>query len=128
MKTGFDRALLVPSDCPALDPAALDWLIEQGANTRSVLIVPDRHGTGTNGLLLTPPGALAPAFGPGSRERHVDNARAAQVAFEVVEVPSLALDVDTADDLTALQETLATTHGGAAHTRGMLSQLLRSRS
>ena len=43
-------------------------------------------------------------------------------------MPSLALDIDTPDDLTALQETLAATHGGAAHTRGMLSQLLRSRT
>jgi 2-phospho-L-lactate guanylyltransferase len=128
IEAGFDRALLVPGDCPTLDPTELDWLIEKGAEMRSVLIVPDRHGSGTNALLLTPPDSLAPAFGPGSRERHVDNARAAQVAFEVVDLPSLALDVDTADDLTALQGRLAATHGGAAHTRGMLSQLLRSRS
>ncbi len=33
-------------------------------------IVPDRHGTGTNALLLAPPQAIAPAFGPGSCERH----------------------------------------------------------
>ncbi len=32
--------------------------------------MPDRHGTGTNGLLLTPPDAIAPSFGPGSCERH----------------------------------------------------------
>jgi 2-phospho-L-lactate/phosphoenolpyruvate guanylyltransferase len=38
----------------------------------------------------------------------------------------LALDVDTPDDLTSLQEALANSRGGAAHTRGMLNQLARS--
>jgi 2-phospho-L-lactate guanylyltransferase len=127
LEAGYGRALLVPGDCPTLDPEALDRLIERAAAARSALIVPDRHGTGTNALLLTPPDSLAPAFGPGSRERHLENAHAAGVSPEVIDVPSLALDVDTPDDLTALQETLARTHGGAAHTRGMLSQLLRSR-
>jgi 2-phospho-L-lactate guanylyltransferase len=127
LEADFDRALLVPGDCPTLDPTALDRLIGRAAAAHSVLIVPDRHGSGTNALLLTPPDALASAFGPGSRERHLENAQAAGVSAEVVDVPSLALDVDTPEDLAALQETLATTHGGAAHTRGMLSQLLRSR-
>jgi hypothetical protein len=43
-----------------------------------------------------------------------------------VKVSSLALDVDTPEDLAQLQETLASSRGGAAHTRGMLSQLARS--
>jgi hypothetical protein len=41
-------------------------------------------------------------------------------------VSSLALDVDTPEDLALLQQTLATSHGGAARTRGMLNQLSRS--
>jgi 2-phospho-L-lactate/phosphoenolpyruvate guanylyltransferase len=43
-------------------------------------------------------------------------------------VPTLALDVDTPEDLDALSAALTERHGGAAHTRGMLRQLLRSRS
>ena len=35
------------------------------------MIVPDRHGTGTNALALDPRGAFEPQFGPGSRARHV---------------------------------------------------------
>ncbi len=91
-----------------------------------MLVVPDRHGTGTNALLLTPPDATAPAFGPGSCRRHVDNARTVGAVAEVIELPSLALDVDTPEDLALLQATLAASHGGAARTRGMLSQLTRS--
>lgn len=127
LDAGFERALLVPGDCPALDPAELDALIGRTVTAPSVLIVPDRHGTGTNGLLLTPPDALAPAFGPGSCARHAHNAEAAAVTAEVVQVPSLGHDVDTPEDLAALQDLLAARHGGAAHTRGMLNQLLRSR-
>jgi 2-phospho-L-lactate guanylyltransferase len=116
----FERALLVPGDCPALNPAEVDELLRRRTPARCVLVVPDRHGTGTNALLLSPPDALEPAFGPGSRERHVDRAETAGLECEVVEVPTLALDVDTPDDLEALRAALADIHGGAAHTRGIL--------
>jgi 2-phospho-L-lactate guanylyltransferase len=125
---GADRILLVPGDCPLLDPAQLDQLLDRPAVAPSALIVPDRHGTGTNALLLTPPDSLMPAFGPGSCQRHLANAQSEGTVGEIVEVPSLALDIDTSEDLEALRVTLATLHGGAAHTRGMLSQLMRSRS
>jgi 2-phospho-L-lactate guanylyltransferase len=121
-----ERVLLVPGDCPLLDPAELDALIGRPAPRRSALIIPDRHGTGTNGLLLTPPASLTPAFGPGSLQRHVANAESDGTRHEIVKVPSLALDVDTPEDLVALREQLAVAHGGAAHTRGMLNQLTRS--
>jgi 2-phospho-L-lactate guanylyltransferase len=126
--SGADRVLLIPGDCPLLDPVQLDELIARPARPRSALIVPDRHGTGTNALLLTPPDSLVPAFGPGSCQRHLANASAEGTVGEVAEVPSLALDIDTPEDLEALRVTLATLHGGAAHTRGMLNQLMRSRA
>jgi 2-phospho-L-lactate guanylyltransferase len=91
-----------------------------------VLIVPDRHGTGTNALLISPPDAFTPGFGPGSRERHEQRAAAAGVSSETVTVSSLALDVDTPEDLETVERTLAARHGGAAHTRGMLAQLART--
>jgi 2-phospho-L-lactate guanylyltransferase len=128
LEAGADRVLLVPGDCPLLDPAELDRLAARPARGRCALIVPDRHGTGTNALLLTPPRALTPSFGPGSCVRHQELAGHQDTTAEVVEVPSLALDVDTPEDLAALQDTLAATRGGAAHTRGMLSQLMRSRA
>jgi len=120
-----ERVLLVPSDCPALDPVQVDELIARPIAAPSALIVPDRHGTGTNALLLTPPDALAPSFGPGSCERHVNGAGSNGLNHEVVNVPTLALDIDTADDLEQLRSMLAGTHGGAAHTRGMLRRLAR---
>jgi 2-phospho-L-lactate/phosphoenolpyruvate guanylyltransferase len=128
LELGMERALLVPGDCPLLDPLELDELIGRPVSTGSVLVVPDRHGIGTNALLLTPPDALAPSFGPGSHDRHARLAAAAGVHLESIAVPSLGLDVDTPEDLAAIEATLAGTRGGAAHTRGMLRQLFRSRS
>ncbi len=123
LEAGATRVLLVPGDCPALDPVQLGGLLERPQIGRGVVIVPDRHGTGTNALLLTPPDVIEPSFGPGSRERHEQLAAAAGVPATVEELSTLALDVDTADDLAALREALAARRGGAAHTRGMLSRL-----
>ncbi len=128
IEIGAQRALCVPGDCPLLDPVELDALLARPVSGRSAMIVPDRHGTGTNALLLTPPDALTPSFGPGSCDRHYELALAQGTTPEVVTVPTLALDVDTPDDLAALQEWVAVTRGRAAHTRGMLSQLLRTRA
>lgn len=128
LETGVERALLVPGDCPTLDPRQVDQLCGRSVVAPSVLIVPDRHGTGTNALLLTGPDALAPSFGPDSCARHAANAQSAGTSHEIVAVPSLALDVDTFEDLSALHAALADSHGGAAHTRGMLRQLTRSSS
>jgi 2-phospho-L-lactate guanylyltransferase len=127
VELGADRVLLLPADCPLIDPAELDRLATWPTEDRAVLVVPDRHGTGTNALVLRPPGVMAPSFGEGSHARHLGNARSAGIAAETVEMPSLALDLDTPEDLTAVEEALGTTRGGAAHTRGMLRQLMRSR-
>src|SRR3954462_4996367 len=98
------RALLVPGDTPGLRAQDLNAPL---ARTQPVGVVPDRHGTGTNGLLLAPPNAIAPAFGPGSRARHEGLARDAGVTWTVESIPAFALDVDTADDLAAVRAAVA---------------------
>ena len=108
---GAERVLLVPGDCPALDPGEVRELLRSRAG---VTIVPDRHGTGTNALLLAPPDVILPAFGPGSFERHLELA-GDDVA--VARPPSLTHDVDTPDDL----RSLATLPGGAPRTRALLA-------
>jgi 2-phospho-L-lactate guanylyltransferase len=127
IESGATRVLLVPGDCPALDPAELEDLLDRADEEPSVVIVPDRHGSGTNALLLTPPDIIEPAFGPDSRARHEQAAAAAGVACSVEHVETLALDVDTTEDLAALRTALANRRGGAAHTRGMLSRLAGTR-
>jgi 2-phospho-L-lactate guanylyltransferase len=125
----FDRVLLVPGDTPLLDPGEVAVLLRRGQDEAlSVVIVPDRHGEGTNALLLSPPDAITPCFGPGSRDRHVAAAEAAGVAYAVDPVPTLMLDVDTGEDLAVLSAALEGRRGQAPSTRGALRQLDRSRA
>jgi 2-phospho-L-lactate guanylyltransferase len=112
---GTDCVVLLPGDCPLLDPRELDRLLT-GLPESYIGIVPDRHGTGTNALALRPPGAIVPAFGEGSCARHVAAARAAGVAFGVEELASLALDLDTPADVVALTRELAERPGRARRT------------
>lgn len=121
---GAERVVLVPGDCPALDPSDLDRLLSRPTVPPSVLIIPDRHRTGTNALVLTPPRAVAPSFGPGSCERHLHIAQTDGVNAEVVVVPSLATDVDTPEDLDALEAWLrCAEHTTARATRRTLNAL-----
>jgi 2-phospho-L-lactate guanylyltransferase len=118
------RALLVPGDCPALEPGEVTRLLQRATGEPSVVIVPDRHGSGTNALLLAPPGAVEPSFGTGSFARHAARARAAGAAVKVCELPSLGLDIDTPDDLAALRRALATRPDTAHRTRAVLNRLV----
>ena len=124
LERDYARVLLVPGDCPALDPAEVDALLESAAP--GVVIVPDRHGSGTNALLLDPPAVLTPAFGPGSFARHAALAHAAGATVRVGRLPSLELDVDTPGDLAALRAALAAGHGAAPRTRALLERLVHA--
>jgi 2-phospho-L-lactate/phosphoenolpyruvate guanylyltransferase len=118
---GIERALCIPGDCPALDPAELERLLEpESPRAREVVIVPDRHGTGTNGLLLSPPGVIAPSFGADSCERHRALALAAGVACRLERPSSLLLDIDTGADLAALRERFSQERARASRTRTLL--------
>lgn len=116
---GAECVVLLPGDCPLLDPREVDRLLT-GVPSRYVAVVPDRHGTGTNALVLTPPEAIRPAFGEGSRERHVAAAREADVPYAVEEVPSLALDLDTPADVVALTGALESRRGRGRRTAKVL--------
>jgi 2-phospho-L-lactate/phosphoenolpyruvate guanylyltransferase len=119
---GCERALLVPGDCPLIDARELSELIAR-AESLDVAIVPDRHGTGTNGLSLAPAGGYEPQFGPGSRVRHVEQAVAKGLVHEVIRVPCLELDVDTGEDASALADALARHPARAPRTREALGRL-----
>jgi len=112
---GAECVVLLPGDCPLLDPRELDRLLT-GLPASYVAIVPDRHGSGTNALVLRPPNAIRPAFGEGSCARHVAAAREAGTPFAVEELPSLALDLDTPGDVVALTRELAERPGRARRT------------
>jgi 2-phospho-L-lactate/phosphoenolpyruvate guanylyltransferase len=108
---GATAVLILPADLPSVSADRLVALVESangpGANGLGavglgapglVALVPDRHGAGTNAILVSPPDLIDPAFGPDSRAAH----RAAAVAAGAIYLEldgALTLDVDTAADL-----------------------------
>jgi 2-phospho-L-lactate guanylyltransferase len=123
LETGYERVLLVPGDTPLLQPREVAALID---GREGLVIVADRHGTGTNALVLSPPDAIEPSFGPDSFARHVAAAEGGGLPYCAEEVPGLALDVDTPGDLAELAAALETRRGQAPSTRGALRQLERA--
>lgn len=97
---GATRLLVLSADMPDLDRAALQALLQCADPARTVLLA-DKCGTGTNGMLLPAGLPLAFAFGPGSLDRH----RAALAGLGVPPAcwtePRLAFDIDTPADLAA---------------------------
>ena len=123
LENAVERVALVPGDTPLLEPAELTELI---AAPQDIVIVPDRAGTGTNALVLSPPDAIEPSFGPDSLARHEAAARASGHTWTIAEAPSLMHDVDTSDDLHELARVLAGRHATAPRTRGAIRQLDRA--
>jgi 2-phospho-L-lactate/phosphoenolpyruvate guanylyltransferase len=107
---GFERVLLVPGDCPALDAGALRTLLERPMRPPAVTIVSDRAGSGTNALLLAPPDAIEPGFGPDSFARHRERSERARAEWRSEPLPALLLDIDTPEDLALLRSS----HAGPA--------------
>jgi 2-phospho-L-lactate guanylyltransferase len=102
--------LVLPGDLPWLDAEALEDLLlaadaglVAAAGGPLVAVVPSDAGGGTNALLLSPPDAIPPAFGPGSFEAHLRAAETAGAAVQVVGGSVLGFDLDTPDDLERLE-------------------------
>ena len=97
IRQGASTLLVLPADLPLLTVPDILALLEEGKP--GVGISPDKARTGTNALLLQPPGVLPFAFGPGSFEAHLRLARERGLDVSVHDLPNLAFDLDTAEDL-----------------------------
>lgn len=101
-RLGADGALVLTADLPLATPEDLDAVIDAAGPAPGVVLAPSRDGTGTNAMLLRPPGALVPRLGADSLARH--RARAERHGLPVVLCPRprLGLDIDTPEDLATL--------------------------
>ncbi len=91
--------LVLPADLPLITREDVLTLIQHADDPPVVVIAPDRHGKGTNALLMSPSGLIEYDFGEDSFQRHCDRVRASGARLEIVDLPSLGLDLDIPEDL-----------------------------
>jgi len=96
--------LILPADLPLISEEDVLTLIQRAVDPPVVVIAPDRHGKGTNALLLSPSGLIDYDFGENSFEKHCELAKASGARLEIVDLPTLGLDLDLPEDLEIIRE------------------------
>jgi 2-phospho-L-lactate guanylyltransferase len=96
------RVVVVHGDLPlATSLDAVDARVQSGRGV--AIIVPDHRDDGTPVLSLPAETPFVFAYGPGSAQRHADEARRCGLEVRIVRDPELGFDIDIADDLRALE-------------------------
>lgn len=111
--------LIVPADLPLLTSQDVQTMLERAKDPPVVVVAPDRHRQGTNALLICPVGLIDYEFGPNSFERHCQLAREVGARLEVVDLPSLALDMDLPEDLDQVSQEFESIMPGPGDLEGM---------
>ena len=117
---GARKVMMLPCDLPLLSACALGDFAARGETT-DLVIAPDRHGTGTNAVLVDAGAGIEFKFGEESRARYHAWARSHGYTFSACERPELAFDLDTPEDLAAWharQDPTKLHSAAAAHSRG----------
>ncbi|HET9493890.1 MAG TPA: 2-phospho-L-lactate guanylyltransferase [Chloroflexia bacterium] len=94
-----DAVLVAFADLPALTARDISRIAKLGRAKGTVVLAPDRHGTGTNLMLAHPAQMARFAFGPGSFAAHNRLAEEAGAHVRVYRAYGTGLDIDTLDDL-----------------------------
>jgi 2-phospho-L-lactate guanylyltransferase len=99
---GVTALLRLPLDLPLVRPGDIDDLLATECAAPAAVMVPSRDGTGTNGILRTPPALFPSHFGPDSFTKHRREAEQAGARIIVRRNDRLEMDVDDEADLRAL--------------------------
>lgn len=105
---GYDRVVVAHADLPRA--RSLAPVLDQ--DPASLVIAPDRHGDGSNVVVVPTSSGFRFAYGPGSFAAHVAEGRRLGLEVVVVDDPDLAWDVDVPADLPALDSPVGPCAGG----------------
>jgi 2-phospho-L-lactate guanylyltransferase len=89
----------IAGDLPTLASSEIDFALN--AASEPVTLLPSRDWTGTNGVVFIPPARIAMEYGEGSFRRHLSKVSAAGLRSDVMDLPGIAFDIDTPEDLQA---------------------------
>jgi 2-phospho-L-lactate guanylyltransferase len=100
---GAGSTLVLPADIPLIEASELQKIVD-GAPAAGAVLVPDAAGRGTNAAWRSPSDLFPLRFGNDSFSPHAAAAKATGLPCVVLELPSIAQDVDRPEDLHALAE------------------------
>ena len=115
---GVDRIVVLAADMPLADAASIAALLEIDAD----VAVARAHDRGTGALALRT-GAVPFRFGPDSARLHAEAAAQAGLRCVTVDLPALALDVDTPEHLEELARAIERGEAAGAHTLAALARI-----
>jgi 2-phospho-L-lactate guanylyltransferase len=100
---GAESTLVVPADIPLIDSSELQKIVDAAPGGGSgAVLVPDAAGRGTNAAWRSPGDLFPLRFGNDSFLPHLAAARATGLPCVVLELPRIARDVDSPEDLLEL--------------------------
>jgi 2-phospho-L-lactate guanylyltransferase len=113
---GIDNTLVIPADIPLIQASEVELILAQAPEEGSVL-APAADGRGTNAAYRRPANLFPLRFGNDSFKPHLAAAQATGKPCIVLQLPSIAVDVDNPEDL---QQLLA--HPGKTRTQSLIRQ------
>ncbi len=103
MRKSAASVLVLPADIPLVTAKEIDCVIELGSGGPAVVLSPSQNW-GTNALYQNPPRLISACFGPGSFLKHIQEAYSRGVSVRLHFSAGIAIDIDSAQDLTKLTE------------------------
>jgi 2-phospho-L-lactate guanylyltransferase len=100
---GHARSITIAlADLPLVEPSDFKELVSLGFPGRRVVMAPSMKG-GTNVMLTSPPGVVAPGYGRWSYSKHLRRAQVSGLSAYSLSNPRLSFDIDTMSDLVELR-------------------------
>lgn len=99
---GIARIMTFPGDAPLITRDEIETVLAAHGDAPAMTIVPAHDRRGSNCIALSPPDLIPFSFGNDSFKPHLAAARARSVEPVILDLPGIALDIDTPDDLRQL--------------------------
>jgi 2-phospho-L-lactate guanylyltransferase len=96
---GYEAILILLADIPLITPRDVDTLVEMACEEPVTVIAPSRREDGTNALLQKPPNIFPTKYGKNSFDIHIHIATVSGIPLKIFRSPTIALDIDTVEDL-----------------------------
>ncbi|GAB1421674.1 2-phospho-L-lactate guanylyltransferase [Anaerolineales bacterium] len=96
---GGEAVIIIPADLPFITAYDLQEIIAIGSRITGIVVGTDLEGTGTNIMMMRPPGLIPYYYGANSFNLHIQAANELAVQHRIYEADNLLLDIDVPEDL-----------------------------